>query len=133
MHQFSPYLFFPGTCAEALNFYASTLGAKIEMMMKNSEAPGGDGMPGAGPDAILHATISLGSQILMASDDPDSKGMKGFSVSLSYPTFEEAERIFNALADGGTVNLPFGKTFWAEGFGMLVDRFGTPWMVNVEH
>lgn len=131
MLQLDTYIFFDGTCAEAMRFYERTLGGEL-MLMKNSESPPGQA-PCGDPDRIMHARLALDGRTLMASDwasDGSYEGMKGFSLSVAYPTVEEAKRVFDKLADGGKVTMPFGKTFWAEGFGMLVDRFGTHWMVN---
>ena len=126
------YLFFNGTCAEAMRFYERTLGGKMATMMTHGDMPG-EKMPGD-PNRIMHARLVLGGGgVLMASDAMEGKpyaGMNGFSLSLSYPTVAEGQKIFNALADGGEVRMPYQKTFWVESFGMLVDRFGTPWMIN---
>jgi PhnB protein len=134
MTQLEPYLFFDGNCAEAIRFYEKTLGGKLEMMMKASDAPPGSGCPAAtSPDAIMHACIDVQGRRLMASDWMDSKpfgGMSGFSLALNYPTVKEAQRVFDELAREGDVRMPLGKTFWVEAFGMLTDRFGTPWMVS---
>lgn len=136
MAQFEPYLCFRGDCAEAMRFYVETLGATMEFSMTFAEAPPDSGMPpmdDAARSKILHASLTLEGHRLMASDAPPGmpyEPMKGITVSLSYATVAEGRRIFDALAAGGTVRMPFGKTFWAEGFGMVVDRFGTPWMVN---
>jgi PhnB protein len=126
------YLFFDGNCGEAMRFYERTLGGKIEMSMTYGESPDPEHCPPGSKDRIMHTSLLLDGRHLMASDAPAGqppKGMHGFSLSLSYPTADEARRIFNALSDGGQTLQPFGKTFWAEGFGMLTDRFGTPWMV----
>ncbi|MGH6893869.1 MAG: VOC family protein [Dongiaceae bacterium] len=136
MSQLDSYLFFNGTCAEAMRFYERTLGGKLELLLKASEGPPGSGCPDGSepnPDAILHACVEIQGRRLMASDwmgDQKYPGMGGFSLSLNYPTVNEARRVFDALADGGRINMPLAKTFWAESFGMLVDRFGTPWMVS---
>ncbi len=134
MPEINNYLFFHGNCAEAMRFYERTLGGKLETMMTHAEAPVADQVPPGSADRILHARLVLdGDGVLMASDDQVTstyKGMNGFSVSLVYPTVAEAKRVFDALANGGKVTMPFEKTFWAEAFGMLVDRFGTPWMIN---
>jgi PhnB protein len=135
MSQLEPYLFFNGNCAEAMRFYEKALGGKLEMMMKASEAPAGngEGCPGANPDAILHACVLVEDRRLMASDwmSPEPyPGINGVSISLVYPTVEEAKRKFEALAKGGKVIMPLDKTFWVESFGMLTDKFGTNWMVN---
>ena len=132
MPELDAYLFFDGDCADAMRFYERTLGGKLERMMKNSEAPTADQAPG-NADKIIHARLVLDGRVLMASDWMASQpypGESGFSLSLGYPTVSDAKRVFDALADGGKVTMPFQKTFWAEGFGMLVDRFGTPWMVS---
>ena len=133
MPQLDSYLFFDGTCAEAIRFYERTLGGKLQMMMKNSEGPDGAGCPTGSADKILHACVMIDNRPLMASDwmsEEPFPGMGGFSLALNYPSVDEARRIFDALADGGRVNMPLDKTFWVEAFGMLVDRFGTPWMVS---
>ena len=127
------YIFFNGNCAEAMRFYERTLGGKIEMSMTYAESPEPDQCPPDSKDRIMHASMLIGDRRLMASDTPASDGakpMQSFALSLSYPEVKEAQRIFNALADGGTTIMPFGKTFWAEGFGMCTDKFGTPWMVG---
>jgi PhnB protein len=133
MSQLDSYLFFDGTCEEAIRFYERTLGGKIQMMMTHAQAPEADKMPPGSADRILHASLLIDGRVLMASDSmvgQPYEGMKGFSLSLSYPTVAEAKKIFDALAAGGEVRMPFQKTFWAEAFGMLADRFGTPWMVS---
>ena len=133
MPEISAYLFFDGNCAEAMRFYERTLGGKLTLMT-HAEAPGGAQAPPGNTDRIMHARLALDGGALMASDEMEGHsyaGMKEFKLSLTYPTAAEAQRVFDALAEGGQVDLPFQKTFWAEGFGMLVDRFGTPWMVGV--
>jgi PhnB protein len=133
MSQLEAYVFFDGNCAEAMRFYEKTLGGKIEMMMTHAQAPTAEQTPPGMGDRIMHARLVIDGRALMASDAMAGQpygGMKGFALSLVYPSVPEAQRIFDALASGGKVHMPFQKTFWAEGFGMLVDRFGTPWMVN---
>ena len=133
MSQLDSYIFFDGTCADAMRFYERTLGGKIQMMMTHAESPEADKGPPGSANRILHASLLLGDRVLMASDSMVGhpyEGMKGFSLSLSYPTVAEAKKTFDALAAGGQVRMPFQKTFWSEAFGMLVDRFGTPWMVS---
>lgn len=131
------YLTFDGNCAEAMRFYEKTLGAKLEVMMTNAESPDPAMCPPPGsPDAnrILHASLLLGDeQRLMASDAMPGQpyeGMKGFGLAITYPTVAEARRVFDTLATGGQVGMPMGPTFWAEAFGMVTDRFGTPWLIN---
>lgn len=130
----NPYLFFNGNCEEAFKFYEKTLGGKIEAMMRVEEAPAdaqaqmGAGMKGR----IMHACMKIADFNLMASDSSQAQFNKpqGFAVSLNYDDPAEAERIFKAISAGGTVPMPAGKTFFARYFGMGVDKFGTPWMVN---
>jgi PhnB protein len=129
----NPYLFYQDKCEAAFNYYAKVLGGKIDAMLRASEAP--PDMPAAPgrEKTIMHARMSLpGGSILMASDAPPEQFHKpqGFSMSLTITDVAEAERKFNALADGGTVTMHFSRTFWAKGFGMCVDQFGIPWMVN---
>ena len=126
------YLFFNGNCAQAMRFYEKTLGGKLETMMTYGEAPPEARPPGS-DDRIMHASLNVDGRRLMASDAPKNdpaKGMSGFSLSLGYPTPQEARRVFDALAAGGQVIMPVGKTFWAEAFGMLTDQFGTSRMVS---
>lgn len=128
-----PYLMFDGNCAEAMRFYERTLGGKIEAMLKTSDTPIADQMPAASAGRIMHAALEFDGGMLMASDtmmDEPYEGMKGFMLALRYSTVAEAERIFAALSEGGKVTMPMQKTFWAESFGMVVDRFGTSWAVN---
>jgi len=132
MPQLDSYLFFDGNCADAMRFYQRTLGGKLDMMT-HAESPMADQTPPASANRIMHARLDVDGRMLMASDSMPGhpyEGMKSFSLSLTYPSAAEAKRVFDALADSGRVTMPFDKTFWAEGFGMLVDRFGTPWMVN---
>lgn len=130
-----PYLFFAGRCEEALEFYKTALGAKVEMMMRFSDSPvphpPGQVPPGF-ENKVMHATFHVGENTLMASDgcDPNLK-FAGFSLSLKLPTDAEAERVFSALADGGQVQMPLSPTFWAKRFGMVADRFGIGWMITV--
>ncbi len=137
MSQLEPYLFFNGNCAEAMRFYEKALGGKLEMMMKASEAPPEAGKPCAEGrrrrGRLLHACVMVEGRRLMASDwmSPEPyPGINGVSISLVYPTVEEAKRKFDALAAGGKVIMPLAKTFWIESFGMLTDQYGANWMVN---
>ena len=132
MHQLDVYLFFDGSCADAMRFYERTLGGKLSLMT-HAESPMAAQTPPGSANRILHARLELDGHVLMASDSMVGhpyEGMKGFSLSLTYPTAADAQKVFDALVQGGKVTMPMQKTFWAEGFGMLVDRFGTPWMVN---
>jgi PhnB protein len=130
--QINPYLFYDGNCEAAFKFYEKALGAKIEMLLRNEEAPESMPSPPERKNKIMHAKISIGGQVLMASDAPPDRFHKqqGFAVSLTFGDPVEAERKFKALSEGGSMNMPFGKTFFSKGFGMCVDRFGIPWMVN---
>jgi PhnB protein len=132
--QLNPYLMFDGQCEAAFKFYERCLGGKIVTMLKHGESPMAQQVPPELRDRIMHARLALGDKLLMGSDAPPQhhEPMQGFSVTLGIDDPVEAEGIFNALAEGGTVRMPFQKTFWAVGFGMLVDRFGTPWMINCE-
>jgi PhnB protein len=133
MPQLTAYLVFDGTCAEAMRFYERALGGKLETLMTHGESPIAAHTPPGSADRILHARLVNDGLVLMASDSMVGQpyaGMNGFAVSVTYPTAGEAEKVFDALAQGGRVTMPLGKTFWSEAFGMLTDRFGTPWMVN---
>ena len=128
----SPYLFYDGNCEAAFKFYEKTLGGKIEMMLRNEEGPPEMASPPERKHKIMHARMTIDGQVLMASDAPPEHFHKpqGYSVSLTVKDPAEAERKFKALAEGGSVNMPFGKTFFSKGFGMCSDQFGIPWMVN---
>lgn len=130
----TPYLNFDGQCAEAFRFYERVLGGKIEAMMTHGESPIAGQVPPEWHDRILHARLTVGNQVLMGSDAPPEYYQKpqGLYVSLQIDNPADAERIFRALAENGTVTMPLQKTFWAGRFGMLIDRFGTPWMVNCD-
>jgi PhnB protein len=128
----NPYLFYNGNCEAAFKFYEKVLGGKIEFMMRADEAPA-DMKPEPGFEKkIMHARMTIGSQILMASDAPPGhfRAPQGFAVSLTVTDLAEAEKTYKALAEGGAETMPFSKTFFSKGFGMCVDQFGTPWMVN---
>jgi PhnB protein len=126
-----PYVSYDGNCEAAFKFYEKALGAKIEMLMRNEEAPPEMPSPPERKKKIMHGRISIGGQTLMASDAPPDHFHKpqGFSVSLTVNDPAEAERKFKALLEGGSVMMPFGKTFFSRGFGMGTDQFGIPWMV----
>jgi PhnB protein len=130
-----PYLFFTGTCRQAMTRYHEVLGGQLDVMTVADMPEGAEPPPGpANPDLVIHAALTLGAgDLLMASDDPtgDGAGMKGMAVSLTLADADEATRIFEALAEGGETTMPMGETFWSPRFGMCTDRFGTSWMVNV--
>ena len=131
-----PYLFFDGRCEEALDFYASALGAEVTRVMRYQDAPDPPppGMiPPGSEGKIMHASFRLGETTVMASDGRcgGQPEFKGFSLSLTVASEEEADRVFAALAEGGHVHMPLGTTFFAPRFGMVADRFGVSWMVIV--
>ena len=130
--QVNPYLFYNGNCAEALKYYQKVLGARIEAILPYENGPAEMPTPPEWKKKVMHARITIDGEVLMASDAPPEHFQKaqGFSISLTVTDPADGERKFNALADGGTVTMPFSKTFWAKGFGMCVDKFGIPWMVN---
>ncbi|MDH5329750.1 MAG: VOC family protein [Aquincola sp.] len=130
------YLFFNGRCEEAIEFYRKALGAEVQMLMRNKDAPEKPppGMlPPGTDDKVMHANLRVGSSVLMVSDGRcnGQPEFRGFSLSLDAANEAEAERMFSALADGGTVQMPLAKTFWSPKFGMVADRFGVGWMVSV--
>jgi PhnB protein len=129
--QFVSYISFNGQCREAFKFYEQRLGGKIAMMMTHGEMPG-EQAPAEWRDKILHAHLVVGDAALMGADIPPNryKTPTGFSVSIQLEDPAEAERIFHALSENGTVTMPIGPTFWSTRFGMVVDQFGVPWMVN---
>lgn len=132
--QLNPYLTFDGQCEAALKFYEKVLGGKIEAMMNYGSSPMAEETKPEWRNKIMHARLSVGGNTLMASDAPPDRyeAMKGIMVTLGIDDPGEAERIFHALSEKGTVQMPIQETFWALRFGMLVDQFGTPWMVNCE-
>ena len=132
--QMNPYLAFNGQCEAAFKFYEKCLGGKIVMMITNGGSPMADQVPADRRDKILHARLMVGDEVLMGSDAPPEQyeQAKGFSVTLGVADPGTAERIFRDLSQNGTVQMPIQKTFWAVRFGMLVDQFGIPWMINCE-
>jgi len=130
--QLSPYLNFNGQCEAAFKFYERCLGGKIEAMITYAGTPAEEHAPPELRNKILHARLIVGGDALMGSDSPPDRyeASKGISVSLQIDDPADAERIFHALAENGIVQLPIQETFWADRFGMLVDQFGIPWMVN---
>lgn len=132
---FNTYIHFNGNCEEAFRFYEKTFGGKIEMIMTYGQSPAAGQTEPEMKDKIIHARLRVGDSVLMASDAPHGRYQHpaGFSINIALNDAKEGERIFNELAPGGNVIMKYEKTFWAERFGMLVDRFGTPWMINVEN
>ena len=131
-----PYLFFNGSCEQAVEFYRKALGAEVEMTMRYKDSPE-PLKPGTVPpgfeNKIMHTSFRVGQTTVMASDgcSGEKPSFEGFSLSISVPNEAEASRVFNALAEGGQVRMPLGKTFWSPSFGMVADRFGVAWMVSV--
>ena len=130
-----PYLTFGGRCEEAIAFYRSAIGAQVEMLMRFNESPEppppGTLKPGF-EKKVMHAAIRIGDSVIMASDGcGDEPGFGGFSLSLGVNAIEDAEKAFTALAQGGKITMPLAETFWSPRFGMLTDRFGVSWMINV--
>lgn len=126
-----PYLTFGGNCREAFTRYQEILGGQLDVMTF-ADLPEGEEAPDVPADLVMHAALRFGDDLLMASDDPGFDGVRGMTVNLTLTDQEEARRIFEALADGGEVTMALGPTFWSPLFGMCTDRFGTPWMIDVE-
>jgi len=127
----NPYLSFDGNCCEAFAFYEKSLGGKISFIQTIGESPMASSMPPETHGRVMHVTLQIGDQVLQGADAPgEFTQPAGFSLALHFDEAAEGERVFSALAQNGTVQMPFQPTFWAKGFGMLIDQFGTPWMVN---
>ncbi len=130
-----PYLFFSGTAREAMTRYQEVLGGELNVMTMAEAPPGeGEGMDMA-PDAVMHAALSFGDgDLIMASDDPtgDGAGVKGVALHLEFADLDEVRRVFDALAEGGEVQMPLEPVFWSPLFGACVDRFGVSWMLSGE-
>ena len=130
--QIQPYLFFGGRCDEAIEHYRRVLGAKVTMLMRFKDSPDPAARAAGKGEKVMHADIQIGSSTLLASDGCDEQPkFQGFSLSLSLPTTEEAERVFADLSNGGSVQQSMTQTFFATRFGMLTDRFGVAWMIMV--
>ncbi|ONG55799.1 hypothetical protein BKE38_08415 [Pseudoroseomonas deserti] len=129
----TPYLFFNGDCEAAFTRYQEVLGGHVMAMMRHAGSPAEEQVPVAWKDKILHACLEVDGLHIMGSDAPPGRfeQPQGFSVNLMMRSVEEAERVFAGLSEGATITMPLQKTFWAERFGMLTDRFGIPWMVNL--
>jgi PhnB protein len=130
----NPYVHFNGQCEEAFKFYEQLLGGQIVDMRTYADMPAMGHLPAELGPKIVHARMLIGDTVLMGSDAPPERfhTPQGFSVSLMVETAEEAERVFHGLEEGAAIIMPIEETFWAIRFGMLVDRFGIPWMVNCE-
>ena len=131
--QVQPYLFFEGTCAEALEFYRHALGAEVTMLMRFKDSPDPAMVPPGAADKVMHAEVRLGESTFLASDGRCQGGaaFQGFAMSLTVADAAEADRLFAALAEGGQVHMPLAATFFSARFGMVADRFGVSWMVYV--
>jgi PhnB protein len=130
--QINPYLFYNGNCEAAFKFYAKVLGGKIDAMLTHEGAPAEMQTPPEWKNKIMHAKMTIDGEVIMASDTPPAHfhQPQGFGVALQFDDPADAERKFKALSEGGAITAPFGKTFFSKGFGMCVDQFGIPWMVN---
>jgi PhnB protein len=131
-----PYLFFEGRCEEAVEFYRKALGAEVLALMryKDSPEPAPPGkLPPGSENKVMHSLLRIGDTTLMASDGlaQGRPSFQGFSLSITVPDETRAEKVFTALADGGQIHMPLAKTFWSPRFGMVADRFGVGWMINV--
>jgi PhnB protein len=133
--QLNAHLSFNGQCEAAFKFYAQCLGGKIVFMATYAGTPMADQVPPEWRQKIIHASLTVGEQVVTGCDAPPGHYDKpqGFSMMIGLKEPAEAEPIFKAMAEKGTVSMPLQKTFWSTGFGMLVDQFGIPWMVNCEH
>ena len=133
MTTLDPYLIFDGNCAAAMAFYAETLGGTIETLLTYGQSPVANECAVGSTERVMHARLRLADRCLMASDAPLGQpydGMRHMSLCLSFDSVAEAERIYEILREGGEVRMALAQTFWAGAFAMLVDRFGTPWMIN---
>ena len=128
----NPYLAFDGRCREAFEFYQKALGGEITFIQTIGESPMASSMPPEAHGRTMHVTLQIGDQVLQGADAPPGLFTKpaGFCVAAHFDDVAEGERVFSALAQDGTIQMPFQSTFWAKGFGMLIDQFGTPWTVN---
>ena len=138
--KFNPYLNFNGNCAEAFAFYAATFKGTIVQQMTFEEMPDGPPIPLEAKNQMMHMSLQIGDQIIMGSDAfPSAEAgcaggyqkPQGLWIAVSVNTEEEGRSVFNTLAEGGQIQMPFEPTFWSKGFGMVEDRFGTPWMIDV--
>ncbi len=131
--QLHAYLCFDGRCDEAIAFYRKAVGAEVVMKSYFKDMPDSEMCVGGAEDKVMHATLKIGDSILMVSDGcgNDGPNFAGFSLSLALTDEGEAGRLFDALSEGGEIQMPLAKTFWSPCFGMVKDRFGVAWMVNV--
>jgi len=136
MPQVIAYLAFDGTCAAAMRFYEQALDGRLEVLLSGADSPMADHIPRESAHRIMHARLALpDGGMLYAGDAPQQppyEGIKGVAITLNYSSVAQAEAAFALLAEGGRVTMPMQEAFWARRWGMLVDRFGTPWIVNGE-
>ena len=132
--QIHPYLAFNGQCQAAFKFYTKCLGGKTTFSMTYGESPMAKEMPAEIHGKIMHTRFEVGDNVLMGADACSERfeAPRGISISINLKDPVEAERIFRGLSEGGKVTMPIEETFWAVRFGMLVDQFGIPWMINCE-
>jgi len=128
----TPYVFFSGNCAEAFRRYHDIFGGDLQVMTHADLPPDAEPMPGAEPHHVMHAALTFDDGLLMGSDDPTGDGGPKVGVGVVYtaPDVDKAKRVFEALAEGGEVTMPFSPTFFSKGFGTCNDRWGVPWMVD---
>lgn len=128
-----PYLIFDGRCEEAIDFYKKAIGAQVTSLMRFKENPEPSANPHGAGEKVMHASFRVGDTTIMASDgrNQGKPNFQGFALTIAVKTEAEAKKVFNALADGGRVEMPLGKTFFSPSFGMLADRFGVNWMVII--
>lgn len=130
----NPYLNFNGNTEEAFSFYKSVFGGEFVMLMRFGETPGCEDMPETDKNGIMHVALMIGSSVLMGTDVPSSMEQVKFGSSVSLSTSvesrEEADRVFNALSDGGKATMPMQDMFWGDYYGMLTDKFGIQWMIS---
>jgi PhnB protein len=128
-----PYLFFDGRCEEALDFYKKAIGAKVGMVMRWKDSPDKSMCTATNADKVMHAQFDVGDTTVMASDGRNTghPSFQGFALTIASPSEADADRLFNALAEGGAVQMPLGKTFFSPRFGMVADKFGVGWMILV--
>lgn len=126
------YLTFAGNCREALQFYALELGGTLGTIHSHRDAPEGTGVPDSWLDKVLHGEVTIADRVLMGSDAPPGayQAPQGVFVQMHYDDLLKAEQVYNRLSDGGVTRMPFGPSFWAQGFGMLTDRFGIGWIIT---
>jgi len=132
--QMAPYLSFHGQCEDAFRFYEAHLGGQVGAIFRYAGSPMADQVPPDWQEKVMHGSLTIGGQLMMGGDvAPDRyEAPRGFSLSLQMNDTTEAERVFHALSGDGTIVMPLEKTFWAARFGMVVDRFGIPWLINCD-